>query len=208
MAIGNRKMPEVVTQQNLAEIYGMLGELNTAIRSKNNPATRKEVETELKLLSGLVGTCKQLGNDAKDPNYFKSRMGACKEFYESYNKLVKDYKEKLEHVEVAEGPSSPDKVTVNGDQGKFKKQCGLAADFDDLIVEMKKPANYAPTSVAGQFTPRFNKHEAHVTGGGNEWKAYVEKGTKNTKWRLYFTTKYHEQDHSLEIKLTKCQQDH
>ncbi|MGN6367134.1 MAG: hypothetical protein ACTHN5_02625 [Phycisphaerae bacterium] len=208
MAITNKKMPATPTVADFTEAYNILGELNTAIRSKRVPATLKEADAQLVKLNALVATCKQLGSDAKDPGYFKSRMGAAQQFYEGFNHAVNDYKTKLEHVTVEAKPSSPEKIVINGDQSKFKKACGLPSDYDDLIHQMKIADNYSPTSVAGQFTPRFNKHEAHVTGGGNEWKAYVEKGTKNTKWRQYFTTKWDAGSQTLTITLTKCQQDH
>ncbi|HUO07716.1 MAG TPA: hypothetical protein VM008_05420 [Phycisphaerae bacterium] len=207
MAITKKKFG-TPTQADFVEIYNMLGELNTAIRSKRVPATLKEADAQLVKLNALVATCKQLGGDAKDPAYFKSRMGAAELFYKGYNEAVDAYNAKLAHVEVEVKPSSPEKIIINGDQSKFKKACGLPSDFDDLITQMKIADNYSPTSVAGQFTPRFNKHEAHVTGNGNEWKAYVEKGTKNTKWRQYFTTKFDASSQTLTITLTKCQQDH
>jgi hypothetical protein len=207
MAITKKKFSNV-SEKELGDVYGILGELNTAIRAKRMPATLKIADAQLAKLNALVATCKMLQKDAKDPGYFKSRMGAAEQFYTGFNEAVDAYEKDLAHVAVEVAPSSPEKVTINGDQSKFKKQCGLASDFDDLVTEMKKPANYSPTSVKGQYTPRFNKHEAHITGGGNEWKAYVEKGTKNTKWRLYFTTAYKEAEDTLAITLTKCQLDH
>ncbi len=208
MAITNKKMPATPTVADFTEVYGILGELNAAIRAKKVPATIKEVDAQLVKLNALVATCKQLGADAKDPGYFKSRMGAAQQFYDGFNEAVKAYKDKLEKVEVEVKAGPPEKIVINGDVAKMKKACKLDHDIDDLIKEMKKADNYSPTTVAGQFSPTFNKHETHVTGNGNEWKAYVETGTKNTKWRQYFTMKFDAGSQTLTVSLTKCQEDH
>ena len=189
-------------QKNLKD---MIDEIESAAAT---PKTKKEIDGLSKKARGLLPAVKQLIKDARDGDYIKSRTAAVQMTFDIYNGMV-DPVNKLPKGE-AKLPE-PDKVIVKGNlksklKGSRKRE--LEQGYDDLIKEMKKAANYAATKVRGQFKPTFNKHNTHVTGSGNEWKAYIEKGTTNTKWRLYFKMDFNEDKRELTVNLSKVQEDH
>ena len=180
--------------------------LNQEIKARD-PRDAKKQGAKAK---GLTAAVKQLVKDASsNDDYIKSRLAAVKQIYTIYGAVYAE-------VQKMDPPKkkrlvNPKSVTVSGNmKSKLKgsRKAELESGYAHLVSEMKKPKNYAQQAVDGMFTPTFNKHEAHVSGKGKDWKAYIEEGTKNSKWRLYFLMTFDEKDDSLTVKLTKAVEDH
>ncbi|MEX0969070.1 MAG: hypothetical protein WD046_01345 [Paracoccaceae bacterium] len=180
--------------------------LNQEIKARD-PRDDKKQAAKAK---GLIAAVKQLIKDASsNDDYIKSRLGAIKQVYEIYSKTYAV-------VDKMDAPTkkrlvNPSSVKISGDmKSKLKgsRKAELESGYDHLLKEMKKPKNYVQQQVDGVFSPTYNKHEAHVSGKGNSWKAYIEEGTKNSKWRLYFVMSFDEAKEELTVKLAKAVEDH
>jgi hypothetical protein len=180
--------------------------LNQEIKARD-PRNEKKQAAKAK---ALIAAVKQLIKDASsNDDYIKSRLGAIKQVYEVYSGA-------FSVVDKMDPPAkkrlvNPKSIKISGDmKSKLKgsRKSELESGYDDLLKEMKKPKNYVQQQVDGMFSPTYNKHEAHVSGKGNSWKAYIEEGTKNSKWRLYFVMSYDEDKEELTLKLTKAVEDH
>jgi hypothetical protein len=180
--------------------------LNQEIKARD-PRNEKKQAAKAK---ALIAAVKQLIKDASsNDDYIKSRLGAIKQVYEVYSGA-------FSVVDKMDPPAkkrlvNPKSIKISGDmKSKLKgsRKSELESGYDHLLKEMKKPKNYVQQQVDGMFSPTYNKHEAHVSGKGNSWKAYIEEGTKNSKWRLYFVMSYDEDKEELTLKLTKAVEDH
>ena len=180
--------------------------MNQEIKARD-PRNEKKQAAKAK---ALIAAVKQLIKDASsNDDYIKSRLGAIKQVYEVYSTA-------FAIVDALPPPAkkrlvNPKSIKISGDmKSKLKgsRKAELESGYDHLLKEMKKPKNYVQQQVDGMFSPTYNKHEAHVSGKGNSWKAYIEEGTKNSKWRLYFVMSYDEDKEELTLKLMKAVEDH
>lgn len=85
-----------------------------------------------------------------------------------------------------------------------------AADLKDLIKEMGRTASWTYVGGTGSgkgWKPKFKGHDSHEQPGQG-WKAYIEKATTNTTWRLYFEYEFDVDTRTMNVSLTKVQEDH
>ncbi|TAK74277.1 MAG: hypothetical protein EPO01_02600 [Aquabacterium sp.] len=85
-----------------------------------------------------------------------------------------------------------------------------AEDLKGLIKEMGRTASWTYTGGTGSdkgWTPKFKGHKCHEQPGEG-WKAYIEESDLGTKWRLYFEYEFDVPTRTLNVALTKVQQDH
>lgn len=85
-------------------------------------------------------------------------------------------------------------------------------ELKSLIKLMGKTASYTYVGGSGSskgWEPDFAGHPSHEQPGEG-WKAYIDKESMGTgtKWRLYFEIDFDYETQTLNVDLTKIQQDH
>ncbi|MCZ6837170.1 MAG: hypothetical protein O7G85_15450 [Planctomycetota bacterium] len=93
------------------------------------------------------------------------------------------------------------------------KSCPTMDDLKDLLKQMGKTASYYYAGSSGMgtgWTPKFNKHQAHMDPGTGAWKAYIDEPSMGlgTKWRLYFNLEFTLSNKTLLATITDCKKDH
>jgi hypothetical protein len=109
----------------------------------------------------------------------------------------------------------PPKVVVKPAGAKLASfDAKLKKDLDDLLKEMKKPANYAysgtPGNVDKGWATKLGKHHVHPDPGTKSQKAEVDVITnrQGTKWRMYFDLDFSADTKTLTVSLTDLKMEH